>query len=64
MGREAHARFLEAVNREGSLERVARVLDVSIAMVSYIASGKRKPGLKLAAKIETHYGIPASLWTK
>lgn len=41
---------------------IAELLEIDEAHVSQLVSGKRRPGLPLAVRIEEHTGIPAESW--
>jgi transcriptional regulator with XRE-family HTH domain len=47
-----------------SLVAVSRVLDCDPSTLSLLESGKRKPGLELALKIEARAGIPVEAWSE
>lgn len=53
--------FRIAIAEEPQVE-VAEKLGVTQAMVSYLLSGKNRPGLDLAVKIQKHYGVDPSVW--
>jgi transcriptional regulator with XRE-family HTH domain len=41
---------------------IAELLEIDDAYVSQLLSGKRRPGLELAVRIEARTGIPAESW--
>ena len=49
------AKYLETTTQDA----LAKKLGVSRSYISFLASGKRQPGLKLALRIEAVTGVPA-----
>lgn len=60
--RDTHKAFASAVEHAGGPKVAAVQLNISEAMVSYIISGDREPGLDVAYRIERLYGIPMKDW--
>lgn len=57
------ARLARARKQAGlSLARVGRMLGVSRSYVCRLERGQRKPGLALALKLQSGFGIPPEEW--
>ena len=59
---EVRRAFAARVKTAGGYEDVAGAIGCSAAFVRMLENGPQTPGLKLAANIERHLGIGASLW--
>lgn len=57
------ARLLREQVERSNLRTVASKLNCSLSFVSYLANGKKRPGLRLATRIQDEYGIPATWWS-
>lgn len=60
---EARKKFAIFMAQEGR-ELTAVRLGCSVTQVVAIATGKRGPGLQIAAAIEEAYGIPMQAWVE
>ncbi len=64
--KEARKKFGDKVEAAGSLANAVKELGVviTIASISMIRSGARRPSWKFAGAIESKWGIPVAAWMR